>query len=156
VGYTPDGTAVFYDFSPAYSVANDPAADPATKVAGVAPTQIVMTADGATGMYNDRPAEGALYGAWIDAAGATLFGRLTSEEPASFRRMASQSFLRASRIGTNALIMRTSEGCVDDYCWKNTWYEWVEGGGSSGGGSGPPSGGGHPPAKTGNLINMRN
>jgi len=152
VGYTPDGTAVFYDFTPNYGVGDDPAVDPAAKVAGVAPTQIVMTANGATGMYNDRPAEGAVYGVWNDAAGVAHFGRLIPEEMENFRRMASQSSVRAPKIGTNALVRHKSTVCVNDYCWVNYWYEWVEDGGSFGGG-GTPSGGGRSPSRTGNQVN---
>lgn len=151
VGYTPDGTAVFYDLSPTYGVGDDPGADPATQLAGIAPTQIVMMADGATGMYNDRPAEGAVYGVWNDAAGAAHYGRLTSE-PDSVRRMASQSSMRAPKIGTNAFVRHKTTVCVNDYCWTNEWYEWVEDG-SSVGGAGPPAGGGPAPAKTGNNVN---
>jgi len=159
VGYTPSGTPVFYDFTPNYSAAEEFEADPSIKVAGVAPTQIVMTADGAAGMYNDRPAEGAVYGVWNDAAGVAHFGRLTTE-PASSGRMASQS-LRAGKMRVNSYKRYTATVCADGQCWNTVWFEYVDdygggGGGGGGGGTlpptGPPAGGGSSPGQKGNQV----
>lgn len=164
VGYTPGGTPVFYDFTPNYSAAEEFEADPSIKVAGVAPTQILMTAAGATGMYNDRPAEGAVYGVWNDAAGVTHFGRLTTE-PESSRRMASQS-VRPGKMRTNSYVRHTATVCAGGQCWNTFWFEYQDdygggggsggggggGGGGSGGPAGPPVGGGASAGKTGNQI----
>ena len=158
VGYTPGGTPVFYDFTPNYSATEEFEADPSIKVAGVAPTQIVMTAAGATGMYNDRPAEGAVYGVWNDAAGVTHFGRLTTE-PESSRRMASQS-VRTGKMRTNSYVRHIATVCAGGQCWNTFWFEYQDdyggGGGSGGGGglppAGPPVGGGGSPGKTGNQV----
>lgn len=157
VGYTPDGTPVFYDFSPSYGVSADPANDPATQLAGVAPQQIVMTATGATGMYTDRPADGAVYGAWTDSSGAAHYGRLTTDpEPESVRRIASDAAVRPGKISTNMWIRHRSEVCVNEYCWVNYWYEYVDdgifGGGPSSGGGGTPANGGTSPGKNGNQV----
>jgi YD repeat-containing protein len=159
VGYAADGTALFYDFVPTYTVGGT-IDDPATQVAGVAPSHIVMTAEGATGFYTDQPAFGAVYSAWTEtnASGGTDT-RFATVEPAP---------LASRRVATNGRggLRPRSDGlrryktvvCADEQCWERVWYEWVEdppagGGGPSGGGPiAPPSGGGKAPGKTGNQV----
>lgn len=159
VGYAADGTALFYDFVPTYT-AGELSEDPAAQVVGVAPSHIVMTAEGAAGFYTDQPAFGALYSAWTEtnASGGTDT-RFATVEPAP---------ITSSRVATNGRggLRVKSDGyrryktvvCADGQCWEHYWFEWVDepmpsgGGGHPSGPSTPPAGGGRSPGKTGNQV----
>jgi YD repeat-containing protein len=159
VGYAPDGTALFYDFVPTYTLTGM-TTDPATEVAGVAPSHIVMTAGGAAGLYTDQPAYGAVYSAWTEtnASGVTDV-RFATVEPAPSSSVRLSTSGHHLRVKSDGYIRYRTVVCAAGECWERYWFEWVDevviGGGSGGGGGGgglPPAGGGRVPVKTGNQL----
>lgn len=158
VGFSTDGTALFYDIEPNYESAVEGTVEVAPELAGVAPNHIIVTASGRTGFYLDRPADGALYSAWneVDAAGnVTQPFAVLNVPPAQSRRTQIATDGRRLIPRTNFLRHYTSQVCVNGYCWIRTWTEWIEdapGGGSSGSGNIPPGRGGTTAAKPGNQI----
>jgi hypothetical protein len=157
VGYAPDGTALFYDLTVTYT-SGGISSDPAPNVDGVAPSHVVVTADGAVGLYNDRPAFGAVYSAWTETNGSSVtdlrFATIAPETSSGGRRVATNG---RSRVKSHGYRRYKSTVCADGVCWDRYWYEWVDdrvyaGGGSPGGGGKPPAGGGQPAVKPGNGV----
>ena len=164
VGFSPEGTPLFYDIEPNYEATAEGAGpEVAHDISGVAPNHIIVTASGHAGFYLDHPADGAVYSAWneMDATG-------NERQPYALLDTTSTSFLKthASSDGkhltarSNLLRQYRSIICVDGFCWTRTWYEWIEEGGSGGGGGGgggtsgggTPGGGGTPASKPGNQV----
>ncbi len=161
VGYAPDGTALFYDLMPTYTT-GEFSNDPATHVAGVAPSHIVMTAEGAAGLYTDRPAYGAIYSAWTGANASgvtdTYFATIEPAASSSLRVATEGHSRRRFRVKSEVIIRQKTTVCVEDYCWTREYVMWVpdpivfSGGSPSSGGSGPPAAGGSRPLKPGNQY----
>ena len=155
VAFSPGGEALFYVVVPSYAQGEGIESDAATEMSGVVPTHIVVTSAGATGMYNEQPARGALYGSWVDSIGSAHVAKL-DEVTSATRTPATQSV----RVGTNGYRFIRTTVCADGVCWTRVSIEWVDedpapsGGGPSGGGSPPvpPARGGASPGKTGNQV----
>lgn len=147
VGFSPQGTALFYDVMPTYEATvgtlneGDPL-DVAPQMAAVSPNHIVVTASGHTGFYMDHPADGAIYSAWneLDASGNETqpYAVLDMTFSSSLKMRGASDGKRLTSRG-NLLRLYQTTVCVGNYCWTRTWSsEWNEGGTSGGGGSAPP------------------
>jgi len=157
VGFAPNGTALFYDFMPTYATQEIVETDTASPMAGAAPSHIVVTADGAAGMYMDSPAYGAIYSAWTETniSGAIDTRYATLSPPSEQIHGGPGLRVRSEMFRGYQIIM-----CVLGTCFVYQYFEWVddpiESGGSnppSSTGSTPPAGGGRPPVRTGNQVN---
>ncbi|HVG23530.1 MAG TPA: hypothetical protein VND45_05205 [Thermoanaerobaculia bacterium] len=150
VGYTPEGVALFYDFMPNYDsgVFDDPAA---RQMTGVVPTHIVMTGAGAAGMYDNGPATGAIYGAWVDGSDVPHVATL---QPASSNVRSDGS---GRKIGSNGYRFITTVVCAGGQCWTHTYIEWVDEPTVYSGGTPstptPPASGGKSGSAPGNHVN---
>ena len=156
VGFSPDGTALFYDIEPNYeAMVAGAGPEVAPDLSGVAPNHIVITASGQTGFYLDRPADGALYTAWneVDAAGNVTQPYAVLEAPSALSRKQFAA-TNGSRMTPRANYVRnySTTVCADGQCWTRYWSEWIEDASGASGGGASPGGGGTPAAKTGNQL----